>query len=222
VVLDLVPAGDYDFSMDFNKKDNILLVTIFHAQQKKETPAPESADGKSKKTEPVPAKVTPPVEKVKKEAVSVSPVKEKKVEKPSAPSPVVSAEKPPVSSSKLVINKISFEQSPDKGEKVLFQLTNFHPPVIFGVEEGNPSIVCDFIDAKIEDKVPGVISADGEFVKQVRVEKTEKSHKIRVVLDLVPNRHYDLQQVYFKEENLYVLFVKSPDRGKVERNSKPL
>jgi hypothetical protein len=222
VVLDLVPAGDYDFSMDFNKKDNILLVTIFHAQQKKETPAPESTAGKSKKTEPVPAKVVSPVEKVKKEAVSVPPVKEKKVEKPSVPSPVVPAEKPPVSSSKLVINKISFEQSPDKGEKVLFQLTNFHPPVIFGVEEGNPSIVCDFIDAKIEDNVPGVISAKGEFVKQVRVEKTEKSHKIRVVLDLVPNRHYDLQQVYFKEENLYVLFVKSPDRGKVERSSKPL
>ena len=211
VVLDLVPAGDYDFAQDFKTENNTLIITIFHPQQKKETPQSESVGGKTKKTELAPAKITSSLETVKKETVSVPPVKEKKVEKPPALPPPVAVEKPSVSSSQLVINKISFEKSPDKGEKVVFQLTNFHAPVIFGVEEGVPSIVCDFMDAGVGDKVPENISIHGEFVKQVRVEKNVTTRKIRVVLELVPNRHYDLQQVFFKEENLYVLFVKSQD-----------
>jgi hypothetical protein len=204
VVFDLVPADDYDFAMDFKKKNNILVITVFRTQQKKE-------GRKTKKNDVVTVKSTPPLQAVKKEADSVPPVKEKKVELPPALPPAVAVKKPSVSSSQLVIDKISFEKSPDKEEKVLFQLTNFHPPVIFGVEEGTPSIVCDFMDASVGDQVPEVISAQGEFVKQVRVEKDVKSHKIRVVLELVPNRHYDLRQVFFKEENLYVLFVKFQD-----------
>ena len=224
VVLDLVPVGEYDFAMNFNEKDNILLVTIFHPQQKKETPQPGSADGKMKKTEPasVPAKITPPPPApVKKEAVSVPPVKEKKVEKTPALPPAVAVEKPSVSSLPLVINKISFEKSPDKGEKVMFQLTNFHAPVIFGVEEGVPSIVCDFKNAGIGDKVPENISAQGEFVKQIRVEKNVTAHKIRVVIELLPNRHYDLKQVFFKEESMYVLFVKFQNDKRAGKGSKP-
>ena len=169
----------------------------------------------------IPAKSAPPLEAVKKEAVSVPQVKEKKVDLPSALPPAVAVKKPSVSSSQLLINKISFEKNSGKGEKVLFQLTNFNPPVIFGVEEGAPSIVCDFMDAGVGDKVPEILFAKGEFVKQVRVEKDVNSHKIRVVLELMPNRHYDLQQVFFKEENLYVLFIKSQDSIRAGSNGKP-
>jgi hypothetical protein len=221
VVLDLVPVGDYDFAMDFNKKDNILIVTIFHPQQKKETPQSESTGGKTKKTEAASAKITPPLATVKKEAVSAPPEKEKKVAKAPVLPPAVSVEKPAAASSQLVINKISFEKSPDKGEKVMFQLTNFHAPVIFGVEEGVPSIVCDFMDASVGDKVSENISVQGEFVKEVRVEKNVNPHKIRVVLQLVPNRHYDLKQVFFKEEKLYVLFVKSRENIQTGSGGKP-
>ena len=222
VVFDLVPADDYDFAMDFKKKDNILVITVFRTQQKKETQQREQAGGKTKKTDVVSVKSTPPLKAVKKEAVSAPPVKEKKVELSPALPPAVAVKKPSVSSSQLVIDKISFEKSPDKEEKVLFQLTNFHPPVIFGVEEGTPSIVCDFMDAGVGDKVPEIIPAQGEFVKQVRVEKDIKSHKIRVVLELMPNRHYDLRQVFFKEENLYVLFVKFQDSTQAGSSSNTL
>lgn len=222
VVFDLVPGGDYDFDMDFRKKDNILIISIFQIRQKKATQQQEQAGTKTKKTDVVSAKSTPPVQAVKKEAASVPPVKEKKVEQPPASPPAVAVKKTSVSTSQLVINKISFEKIPDKEEKVLFQLTNFHPPVIFGVEEGIPSIVCDFMDAGLGDKVPEVISAQGVFVKQVRVEKDMKAHKIRVVLELMPNRHYDLRQVFFKEENLYVLFVKFQDSTQAGSSDKTL
>ncbi len=32
VVLDLVPAVDYDFSQEFREKDNTLIITIYHAR----------------------------------------------------------------------------------------------------------------------------------------------------------------------------------------------
>jgi hypothetical protein len=149
-------------------------------------------------------------------------VQEKKVEPPSATPAVVAVKKPSVpSSSQLVITAISFEQTPDKGEKVSFNLTNFHAPVVFGIEEGAPTIVCDFMDASIGSQVPEIIAANGKFIKQVRVEKNVNLHKSRVVLDLVPNRHYDLQQIFYKEENLYVLLVNSSDSADAGGSGRP-
>lgn len=227
VVLDLVPGSDYDFAQDFQITDNTLKITIFHARQNKapQERTQKQADVKTKKTTVVPAKVTPSPEVVKKEAVSLPQVKEKKIDPPSpvspVTSPVVAVKKPAASSSQLLIHDISFEQSPDKGEKVSFRLSNFHPPVVFGNEEGIPSIICDFMDSGIGDEVSELISAKGKFIKQIRVEKSANSPKIRVVLELVPNRHYDLQQVFFKEENLYVLSVSSSDSAGAETGGKP-
>lgn len=206
VVLDLVPAVDYDFSQEFQKKDNTLIITIFHAGQKNTAKQPGVQAGR----------------KVKKEAASVQQVQEKKVEPPPAVSPVIAVKKPSVPSSpQLLIKDISFETSPEKGEKVIFDLVNFHAPVVFGIEEGTPSIVCDFLDASVGDTVPKIISVKGEFVRQIRVEKDVKLHKTRVVLELVPNRHYDLQQIFYKEENLYVLFVKSSDSADAGSSGRP-
>ncbi|MDD3813691.1 MAG: AMIN domain-containing protein [Desulfocapsaceae bacterium] len=237
VVLDLVPAGDYDFSQDFLEKDNSLIITIFHAGKKETKQQREQPVEKTKKSDFVPAKVTPSLEKVKKEEASIAPVEKKKIAPPVAAPPVAAppVAAPPVAApplvsekkpllpapSQLLIHSISYEQTPDKGEKIVFQLSGFHPPVIFGIEEGIPSIVCDFMDAVLGENVPEVIPSTGKFVKQIRVEKNVNPHKIRVVLELVPNRHYDLEQVFFKEENLYVLFVKSSDVTDTGNSEKP-
>ncbi|MFH2123648.1 MAG: AMIN domain-containing protein [Pseudomonadota bacterium] len=222
VVLDLVPAVDYDFSQKFREKDNSLIITIFHAGKKGITQQSEQPVGKTKKSDFVPAKVSPSFEKVKKKEASAPQVDEKKNAPPRVTPPVVSGKEPsPPASSQLVIHAVSFEQTPDKGEKVLFKLSNFHPPVVFGIEEGVPSIVCDFMDGILDENVPELIPATGKFVKQVRVEKNVNSQKIRVVLELVPNRHYDLQQIFFKEENLYILFVNSSDGAGAGSGVKP-
>jgi hypothetical protein len=206
VVLDLVPAVDYDFAQEFREEDNTLIITIFHDRQNNTVKQQGVQAGG----------------KVKKEVASVRQVQKKKVEPPPAVSPVVAVKKPSVlSSSQLLINNISFEKSPEQGEKVIFDLINFHAPVVFGIEKGTPSIVCDFMDAGVGDTVPEIISANGEFVRQIRVEKDEKLRKTRVVLELVPNRHYDLQQIFYKEENLYVLFVKSSDSAGKGSSEKP-
>jgi len=55
----------------------------------------------------------------------------------------------------------------------------------------------------------------------VRVEKDGNASTVRVVLELVPNHHYDLQQFYFKEKDQYVLWVKSADKSKKKTDKTP-
>jgi hypothetical protein len=218
VALDLVPAGDYDFAQDFQIKDNTLIITVFHAQTKAEKTQEKISEEKTKNSAPLSTKTTLTPDPMKKEKAPTPAAEQKKIVPPVTPGPSAAApdaapKKPVPSSSPLAINMISFKQDPVKGEQISMQVTGFHPPVIFGVEEGTPSIVCDFLNGERGDKLPDLIPANGQFVKQIRVEKNPKAQKIRIVIELVPNHHYDLKQIFFKEEQLYVLFVKPQKRS---------
>ena len=102
---------------------------------------------------------------------------------------------------------IKFDATSSKGEMVMFKLNGFHPPTVHGVEEGIPRVICDFNNTKLIDSTKNLIKTDGKFVKIIRTSKTKKPEKVRVVIDLEPNRSYDLQQVFFKEDNLFVIIV---------------
>lgn len=102
---------------------------------------------------------------------------------------------------------VKFDATSPKGEMVMFKLNGFHPPSVHGVEEGIPRVICDFNNTKLVDATKSLIKTDGKFVKVIRTSKTKKPEKVRVVIDLEPNRNYDLQQVFFKEDNLFVIIV---------------
>ena len=107
-----------------------------------------------------------------------------------------------------VLLDVSFEKSINESETVLFRLNHFYPPLVFGIEKGEPRVVCDFFDAEIDEKIPPVIEAGGEFVDRIMVTSESDPDKVRVELVLMPNRNYDLQQLFFKEDNLFVVIVK--------------
>jgi hypothetical protein len=106
-----------------------------------------------------------------------------------------------------VLLDVAFEKSANKSETVLFRLNNFFPPLVFGIEQGEPQVVCDFLDARLGPEVADSIQAGGEFISRVEVVSESDPEKVRVTLTLVPNRHYDLQQLFFKEDNLFVIIV---------------
>lgn len=108
-----------------------------------------------------------------------------------------------------VLLDVSFDGTSNKGEMVKFRLNEFSPPVVFGMEKENPSVVCDFLDTSLSENVPLEIESHGVYVDRVRTTKLHNPEKIRVVLDLLPNKNYDLQQVFFKEDNLFVIIVNS-------------
>jgi hypothetical protein len=105
------------------------------------------------------------------------------------------------------LESIKFDPSSPKGEMVLFKLNGFYPPAVHGVEEGIPRVICDFNNTQMTGTTKRTIKTNGNYVKAIRTSKTRKPEKVRVVIDLEPNRSYDLQQVFFKDDNLFVIIV---------------
>jgi len=219
VVIDLVPGREVTVEKDFDETTNILQVTIARAGRKdvekpvkkpekkpiitpkQPEPTPEVLARKEEKKEP---KLAPPVvvkeqRQAKSEKTSVG---KTSVEKSNVlPPPVQKGTSSPY------LSEVTFENTSNKGEMVLFKLNDFYPPIVFGIEKGDPRVVCDFLGTTLGPDVKEVINSNGKYVKRIRLAKHQHPDKIRVVLDLVPNSNYDLQQVFFKEDNLFVIII---------------
>lgn len=167
------------------------------AEPVKEPAAPSAAE-EQKKVETAAKETKQPEEAAKTETAATDETSKKEAAKASLP--VKTAEEPQLES-------VKFDATSPKGEMVVFKLNGFHPPAVHGVEEGIPRVICDFNNTKLVGSTKNVIKTDGKFVKVIRTSKTKKPEKVRVVIDLEPNRSYDLQQVFFKEDNLFVLIV---------------
>lgn len=122
-------------------------------------------------------------------------------EKKAAPASTASAPQTP-----QLLN-ITFDDSSQKGEMVLFHLTDFHPPTVSAVEKDNPRVICDFAGIELNKGLQENILANGKYVQKISTSKHGKPEKIRVTLSLSPSRDYDLQQVFFKKDNLFVLII---------------
>jgi hypothetical protein len=103
--------------------------------------------------------------------------------------------------------EVSFDDSSNRGEMVLFHLNDFFPPTVSAIEKNNPRVLCDFPGMKLSSDVQKQIDAGGKYVESVRTAYHADKDMVRVVLDLSPDRDYDLQQVFFKNDNLFVLIV---------------
>ena len=114
---------------------------------------------------------------------------------------------------KPVLLDVSFEKSINGSETVMFRLNHFYPPLVFGVEKGEPRVICHFLDASIGENIPAEIEAGGQFVSRITIAEEPDPAKVRVELVLVPTRNYDLQQLFFKEDNLFVIIVKELQNG---------
>ncbi|MGB3212776.1 MAG: AMIN domain-containing protein [Desulforhopalus sp.] len=102
---------------------------------------------------------------------------------------------------------ISFDDSSGRGEMVLFRLNDFFPPTVSALETGNPRVLCDFMHMNLNPDVSENIVVNGKFIQRIRTARHKNPQKVRVVLDLSPNRDYDLQQIFFRNDNLFVLIV---------------
>jgi hypothetical protein len=119
-----------------------------------------------------------------------------------------------------VLESVVFDNSSRRGEMVQFTLTDFHPPKIFGIEEGVPRVVCDFTTTRAREKLPKIIKAKGRWVKAIRIGSHQNPDRVRVVIDLAPNNNYDLQQVFFTDENLFVIIVNTVKESQSSRSDK--
>ncbi len=96
--------------------------------------------------------------------------------------------------------------------KIIFELNGPFPPQTMIVEGEKPRVVCDFFDAGLAADIGKSIEVDSGIVEKIRtgIHKSPK-FKVRVVLDLVPRRNYEVDQFFFEKENYYVLVVKAKE-----------
>ncbi len=205
VVLDLVPGRQVKTAQQPDPVSNTVTVVVYDAA----APSPQinrasaaasssAAAGMIWSPEKTQTATPPPVRQP-------PPVAEKTPEPPPVKPAVVKVPAPP--SGGTVLSSVLFEKNSNRGEMVMFRLNKFHPPVVFGLEEKKPRVVCDFQDTGAGERLPESVSADGKYVRGIRIERDDTGRKIRAVLDLAPNNSYDLQQVFFKNDNLFVLII---------------
>ncbi|BHH84003.1 AMIN domain-containing protein [Desulforhopalus sp. 52FAK] len=159
--------------------------------------------------EPVVKEAPAMMEKVMAKELDSRPVDEK----PIPPAVMVVAEEQTVADTGDVppglpqLLEVSFDDSSNRGEMVLFHLNDFFPPTVSALEKNKPRILCDFKNMRLSRDVQTTIDAKGKYVEGIRTAYHADKDKVRVVLDLSPDRDYDLQQVFFKNDNLFVLIV---------------
>ena len=94
--------------------------------------------------------------------------------------------------------------------QVVFELGDKCPPEIFVLEGDEPMVVCDFIDTIIATGKKYPIEYGGDILKRIRVGIHNKPvKKTRVVLDLVGDQNYSVDQIFYEKRNHYVLIIKA-------------
>ena len=93
-------------------------------------------------------------------------------------------------------------------EKVSFKLSGDYPPETFAINIEQPKIVCDFAGLLIGSGIGRIIKVNGTLIEQIRVAYHEKpSAKVRVVVDLVPDRKYKIKQTFYRQEHIFELTI---------------
>lgn len=108
-----------------------------------------------------------------------------------------------------ILSAISVHKEDPAVETLNVMLNGFYPPHVSSAEGGPPRIICDFPDVRLGQGVPRTIPVNGKFITQVRIGlHTKPALKVRIVLDLMPDYNYDVEQFYYQRENQYSLMIK--------------
>ena len=104
------------------------------------------------------------------------------------------------------IRSIKPEISSEQEENVNFIINGYYQPETFILNEGNPRVVCDFINTRLGSGISRLIKVNGSIIQQIRIGIYKGfSPKVRVVVDLVPDQDYEVKALFFKKEYLMVV-----------------
>ncbi len=162
--------------------------TVEHSVDK--APSPQSGAGDKQKEE-------------RKSAMSApKPGFDSKSELPSPKASVISG------SSKKILD-IESDIKSTTAEMITIVLTGLFPPEAQVIEGKTPKIICDFPDVLMEKTIKRVIAINGRYILQVRTGiHPPPEPKSRVVIDLAPNRDYEVEQLFYEQNNRYSMIIR--------------
>jgi hypothetical protein len=91
-------------------------------------------------------------------------------------------------------------------ERVVFTLNDRFPPEISSVQGEKPKILCDFSGIHPQNAVAEYIKGQGKFIRHIAVQYS--GVRTRVVVELFPEYHYDIHQVFVDKYFQYALMVR--------------
>jgi SH3-like domain-containing protein len=106
------------------------------------------------------------------------------------------------------IKNIEIVLTPEGKEMVSFWLSGNNPPELFSITEKTPRLICDFPNGRLSRGIDRYSDVDGNLIQNVRIGIHKGTDpKIRVVIDLVPEKQYEIRPVFFKDDNLFTVIV---------------
>jgi hypothetical protein len=92
---------------------------------------------------------------------------------------------------------------------VSFSLNGQSLPELKSIEGNNPRIYVD-IHSDQEPDIPGTIPGTGRFVQQVRTGFRPANQSFRIVVDLLPDNNFVVDQTYYLSEDRFVITISEP------------
>jgi hypothetical protein len=112
------------------------------------------------------------------------------------------------SSFKKILEIVSDLSSPS-AEMITIFLTGQYPPQTQVIEGKTPKIICDFPDVLMDKTIKRMIPINGKYILQVRTGiHPPPEPKSRVVIDLVPDHDYEVEQLFYEKNNRYSMIIR--------------
>jgi hypothetical protein len=131
---------------------------------------------------------------------------------------------PPVSplagAEAILIKDMTFKKEKDGHEKFLIEFNRFNEPKIFSMDGKKPRIVIDIHNISSVRSGLSRIDVKGTLVKQIRTALDRKTNSMRIVIDVEANRNYEVDQTFYKAENLFVVDISEETKKPAETKSK--
>ncbi len=171
-----------------------------------------AADNSANKVEP-PQAVAGDKQKEKKPAMAVSKTGTKAASKSGAGSRIkgepLSPKASSISGSSKKILEISSDLTSPSAEMITIVLTGLFPPEAQVIEGKTPKIICDFPDILMEKTIKRMMPINGKYILQVRTGiHPPPEPKSRVVIDLAPNHDYEVEQLFYEQNNRYSMIIR--------------
>jgi len=111
-------------------------------------------------------------------------------------------------SSKKIL-EISSDLTSPSAEMITIVLTGLFPPEAQVIEGKAPKIICDFPDILMEKTIKRMIPINGKYILQIRTGiHPPPEPKSRVVIDLAPNHDYEVEQLFYEQNNRYSMIIR--------------
>lgn len=119
------------------------------------------------------------------------------------------ADKPAQETFSVVVKSIRHKVLPEGKEVLLVEFDRFYVPAVYNIEGSAPMIIMDVTRTSSMKKEWSNIRTEGTLIKRIRVNLNRTADILRIVLDMTPDKDYDIKPTFYKgkESDVYAVEV---------------